>query len=167
MNDIKGAIEGKVIETLDKFENVLNTRIPIPNVHFDVRGTRSGYSHFSKGLVNFNIELAKINSDDFVSKTVPHEVAHWVQRFKYGYVNSLGKKITPHGKEWKYLMRSIGLNPVRCHSYDVTNVKTKQYKTVKFACSCQTFNLTMIRYNRYLKGTVYTCKRCKSPITPA
>lgn len=112
-------IQTKVDETISKFEDVLNTNISKPNLLFDLKGTRSGYSHYSKGIINFNLQLAKDNQMDFLSNTVPHEVAHWVQRFKYGYFSPVGKKITDHGKEWKHLMLSIGLQPVRCHSYDL------------------------------------------------
>lgn len=42
--------------------------------------------------------------------TVVHELAHLVNRWTHG------KKVKPHGREWRQIMSAMGEDPKRCHT---------------------------------------------------
>jgi SprT protein len=88
--------------------------------------------------------------------TIPHEVAHIFQRAVSPYERS-------HGPIWQSLMRKIGLQPIRCHSYDTT--VSARYESFTYICTCRKHHISKIVHNKILKGKQYKCKSCKSYIT--
>lgn len=165
MTKVQSNIKDRVESTILQYENIFGDSIVRPVVDFSLTGRTAGWSNYGRGMLNFNVQLAEANESDFLGSTVPHEVAHWVQRHKYGYYQGT-KKVMPHGAEWKYLMRVIGVAPVRCHSYDTTKVAKRKLKTYTFKCSCKEWELTSIRFNRYIKGVRYNCPKCKVVLSP-
>ena len=134
-----------------------------PNVSFKLKGRTAGKACISRNEVRYNAVLLEENGETFISRTIPHEVAHFVARAKYGNIKS-------HGYEWQRVMRDFGLDPSRCHSYDTTNSKQqskKMSKVFSYKCRCRIYNLTIIRHRRIAKGATYTCRTCKSALAPA
>lgn len=132
--------------------------------------TRAGYCHFARKEFGFNPILAAENAEDFIKQVVPHEVAHWIDKAVYGYQYTQGRngkrRRISHGRTWKGIMVNVyGLDPDRCHSYDVASVKTRTrivVKAFKYSCRCGTiFNLTAVRHNKIVKGTTYHCTKCR------
>ena len=131
-----------------------------PTVSFRLRGKTAGTANYGKQEIRYNAVLLEENGDNFLGRTVPHEVAHLVTRQKYG------NRASAHGYEWKSVMRAFGLNPTRCHSYDVSNSTVKTVKRgFEYKCSCRTYDLTVIRHKRIMKGAKYTCRSCKTTLT--
>jgi SprT protein len=97
--------------------------------------------------------------DEFLSRTVPHEMAHILQFIHYPHSK-------PHGREWDQFCRVLtGATMPRCHSYDVTGIKrTRKVKKYLFACGCRQHKISSTIVNRIMKGSVYTCKCCKGKI---
>jgi SprT protein len=58
--------------------------------------------------VDLSFELVSQYLPNFMVDTIPHELAHLVAWTVY---NEPG-----HGTAWKHVMRSLGLEPTRCHS---------------------------------------------------
>jgi predicted SprT family Zn-dependent metalloprotease len=88
---------------------------------------KSGVVRYS---LKFNAEATEKYFDDMLNNTVPHEVAHSVVQFHichgmYGY----GRKIMPHGVEWRRVCLALGgTTAERCHSYKLTAArKTNRY----------------------------------------
>jgi len=137
--------------------------ITYPTISFKLKGRCAGKANYTKHLVKYNAVLLEENGDTFLERTVPHEIAHIVVRHKYGHY------ATAHGYEWKSMMMAFGCNPSRCHSYDTTNSaqgrKSKLGKNFDYKCGCKIYNLTVIRHRRILKGAIYTCRNCKTPLT--
>lgn len=155
---MKQEILDKVEECIKIAELHYNASIPRPkNFNFKRKGTTAGWCKYFKSELMFQLDLAEANPDDFLKTLVPHEVAHWVQRWKYPCSK-------PHGKEWQGIMRHIyKLEPDRCHNYDtsVTTTKKKQ-ATYTYKCKCRTFQLTQTRHNKIKKGIRYRCQNCNT-----
>ena len=63
--------------------------------------------------------------------------------------------------EWKRIMRELGVEVKRCHSYDVT--KARKVRTVAYQCDkCgKVYDFTLVRHNKVVKyGTQYRCGNC-------
>jgi len=140
----------------------------IPEVRFTKRGKTAGcvtYKGLQDPYINFNMVLLKENFDDFVSQTVPHEVAHYLTWVLYGlqYTNK-GRRII-HGKDWKNMMSYLGVESSRCHSYNTANSTVRKMKVFEYKCDCMTHELTSIRHNKVLRGKAkYCCSKCGSKL---
>ena len=138
----------KVMTITSEFEN-----LDIPDITFDVRGSCAGICRIKHGkcTLRFNLKLLEENTEDFLHFTVPHEVAHYISRKLFG-------SISPHGKEWKTIMKLFGIEkPLRCHNFDVTSANPWEYK-----CNCRTHYLSNRHHVLAESGKHYVCKGCKS-----
>jgi SprT protein len=143
---------------------ILGTDMPTPFLDFSLRGTMGGAYSPAKHTVKVNLVLLSENFEDYLEQTIPHELAHGFVRHKWG--NSYrGRVVRSHGREWKSVMRALGKEPTRCHSYDVDNARVRRVaKQYRYACACQEFELTSIRHNRIRDAKTYSCKRCRQPL---
>lgn len=130
-------------------------------VKFDLTGKAAGMAIFplrSAPIIRYNALLLTENRDDFLKRTVPHEVAHIVARRLFG------KKIRPHGPEWRQVMQLFGAEASRCHNYDVSRSSRRTLKRYPYRCDCRTHQLSSIRHNRVLQGQSYHCRSCRQPL---
>lgn len=130
-------------------------------VRFDLTGKAAGMAIFpprSAPIIRFNTLLMVENRDDFLKRTVPHEVAHVVAR------RCFGKKIKPHGPEWRQVIRLFGAEASRCHNYDVSRSTRRKLQRFSYRCDCRTHELSSIRHNRALQGQTYLCVNCRQPL---
>ena len=79
------------------------------DIRFDLSGTAAGCCVIKRRqtVLRFNPVLLAENTEEFLLRTVPHEVAHLVAYQLYG------KNIKPHGSEWKTLMALFGADDKR------------------------------------------------------
>lgn len=71
----------------------------------------AGLANYAKSLVTLNPKLAQFG-DEEIDKTLRHELAHLVARFRAG-----RRRIAPHGAEWKRACRDLGMSDEkRCHN---------------------------------------------------
>jgi len=138
--------------------------IVIPEIKFTKRGKVSGcveYEYESVKAFNFNMVLLRENTESFLETTVPHEIAHFLVHFLHGFSYTRSGRRIIHGKNWKNMMRYLGVDPNRCHSYNTDNCTTRRLKKFTYKCGCRSYELTSIRHNRVMKGTAnYRCKHC-------
>jgi SprT protein len=164
-------------EYIDKARSLYDIEIPYPSIEFNLKGTTAGKANASR--IRFNATLLSENTETFLLRTVPHEVAHVVVQHKYPNANSCyrtyngsyRRNIKPHGKEWKQVMRDFEVEDIgRCHSYDTENVRSSRSsrsslaRSFSYKCACQIYNLTIVRHRRILKGQTYSCKKCKQKL---
>lgn len=142
-------------------ESKLNRTFNRPTVRFDLRGTVGGKANYFGGnYLRFNLDLAIRNPEEYKNVTVPHEIAHLI-------ADSIQGKRCIHGPYWKYIMRHVfGLEPLRCHNMDTSEVKARRTISFNYGCNCgKTFE---IGKNRHWKiqtlGKKFHCKRCKGLI---
>jgi SprT protein len=126
-------------------------------IRFDLRGRAAGQVRFPADehpVIRFNPVLLRENGADFLARTVPHEVAH-VIAFRLH-----GPRTRPHGHEWRQVMRVLGADPSRCHSFDTTRSSTRRLRRHLYHCACREHLLTSIRHNRVGAGQTYRCVAC-------
>jgi len=155
-----------VAETLIK----LNADHLLLNVSFNGRfSARLGDANWSYKRIRFSKPLWPRASKLQRYQCVVHEVAHIIAHERYG--RGVGKRIKPHGNEWKRVMREMGLDPDRCHEVPTAGVANKKAKFKTF-CNCpgegKLHLVTQKVYNRIadpLRLNKYFCRRCKATLT--
>src|SRR5947207_3953460 len=105
-DETKTKIFNRVVELIQKSNQIWNRNFDIPNIYYDVRGTRGGYQKGNE--IHFNPSLLIENLEHFIHQTVGHEFAHYIQKVLHPFSK-------PHGYEWKVVMYKLGLKPDRCH----------------------------------------------------
>lgn len=132
-----------------------------PEIRFDLNGKSAGMAVFpARGtvLIRYNRTLLHYNGAEFLRQTVPHEAAHLVARTLFG------RRIRPHGAEWRSVMAFFGAEPARCHRFEVPDQTRRRMRHFPYRCDCQTHQLSAIRHHRSLAGVRYLCRRCGSTL---
>lgn len=95
-------------------------------------------------------------------KTLGHEWAHALAHAAFG------PKVN-HGWQWQHVMRLLGLQPTRCHSYDIAEAFPEAFQRIaciNVACG-QAITLGARMRNKIAAGErVYVCGRCRTRIPP-
>lgn len=161
-----GIIRDRALKCLNRATRLYGIIIPEPEIDFSLRGLAAGQAQFRisskpkkiiKCRLRFNLPIALENQADFLATVVPHEVAHLVVVAKWG-----KGKIKPHGLEWQKVMKQcFGLQPDRCHSYDVSKHVRRMPRPYIYSCGCQEFALTAQMHKRILEGQERRCRECK------
>ena len=154
--------EDKTLEVCAWAETRYGRLFEVPELRFDLRGLTAGLAYPARNLIRFNLNLLKANPQDFISETVPHEVAHLLSWT----IN--GPEAKPHGPEWKAIMNDMGLNPEVCHTYPATRARARGriQKVFFYACACagRRYTFTAIQHKRSAAGVNYRCTNCKAPV---
>lgn len=157
----------KVIrETLD----ALNCPNLVVTAEFNGRfSSRMGDANWTQKRVRFSKPLWPRATKQERYQVIVHEVAHIVAEERYG--RGIGRRISPHGYQWKLVMLEMGLHPDRCHSVPTAGVANKKAK-YKTYCRCSGENalhlVTKKVYDRIADPLCirsYTCRRCKARLT--
>jgi len=166
-NDLRDkAIE--IVASYTKLGNkIFNTDMRKPHVDFSLKGRVGGQYLTRKHVVRVNMVLFAENYDDYIENVIPHEVAHAFQRHIHNaFCFDSGRRIMPHGREWKNIMIQFGKNPSTTHNYDVSNSTQKTVaRDFIYNCGCRSYNFTIIRHRRAQKrqGT-YSCRKCHTKL---
>ena len=141
----------KLLESLRKLAKVeFGVDVPF-SVEFNNRLTSTaGRAFYETGRIELSKKLYEQNVEAFFADTIPHEFCHLVA---YRAFNECG-----HGPMWKHVMRTMGYEPTRCHSYEVQ--KRSSAKTYKFKCSCREWDFSPQRMAWVRKGRIYKCPEC-------
>jgi len=159
MSDILAIQKRLVDETkfwVDLANEQLNRNFEYPTVQFDLRGTTAGQAWSGLNKIRYNIELAMDNLEDFSGQTVGHEVAHIIaDRYFAMRCN--------HGRNWKWIMKNVfGLEPTRCHDYDVSAHRARKSYRYKYQCNCSESCVAGPKHHNAIKsGRKISCRRCK------
>lgn len=126
-----------------------------PEISFDIKGRTAGKCCHNNG--NFKIKLNRYIFDTqreaFVARTIPHEFAHMFVRHAFPFA-------TAHGREWKTMMRVLGCDGSRCHSYET--VPARKIRRVTYECACNDHEITVNMANKIERGISYSCCICKT-----
>ena len=124
----------------------------MPSLDFKLKGFVAGRG--GANILKFNLDIASQNLEHFLVTTVPHEMAHVLQRRAY-------PRSKPHGTEWVHFCKVLTGKPLpRCHNYEVVSARTTQ----KVSCNCREYQFTSVRLGRMKRGVRYTCRDCRSVI---
>ena len=149
--------------------------VPVPEIRFDVKGTDGGnFTHMVKSKehwLDFNLLIAEDNQVEYITRTVMHEIAHYVRWMRNGKVGDRSEngRRDSHGAKWRAVMVELGATDItRCHSYDVAHLRARKIRKFEYQCvSCgTTYELTTIKHNRLLRNERhYVCHNDKANIT--
>lgn len=136
--DLKLAIWTAIEKWEDKFFDVFGIRVGAKIV-FKLRGRScAGTACYATTELDFNLDCARVNLDDFLATTIPHEMAHLASVEIFGYNRGRG-----HGVCWKRVMRSIGVTPNRTTSAYQNAPRARKVKRHVYILSCGcSFDLT-------------------------
>ena len=142
-----------------KFGSGAKAAVLEAEVNYDLRGRAAGEAGFRRKSngdrrykLRFNPRLIYHNVEEFMRRTVPHELAHIIDY-------ALRDK-SAHDKRWKMIMMALGATPERCHSYAGVK-KARNVKRYVYHCYCREHRITSIRHNKILKGRAnYKCNEC-------
>lgn len=138
-------------------------------VVYKKRGVVAGTANYLSRTVDINSVLLMENLEDMIDNTVPHEVAHILDKDVNGiqYTYTFGRrKRSSHGPTWKAMMRVLGVSPDRTHNYDVSRAKVKKNTSREsHVWTCRTCGTKMSlgpkRHMKMLSGmTKYWMRGC-------
>jgi SprT protein len=149
--ELKARVTAKIKDGIARAEKRYGRTFPMPTIGYDLTGRVAGYANYIKWHIQLNADLLVRNVDDFIARTVPHELAHLITDRVYP-ENHRNKGITItrtgrvkrekrdiHGTDWQSVCLVLGMTDVtRCHSYDTTETKrvTSRSRTVEWQCPC-------------------------------
>jgi SprT protein len=158
-NEKQAAIERKLDETIALIEDCYpdKPKLNRPTIKYDLKGRTAGQACGGR-TIRLNIDL--INDpryyEDMISQTLPHEMTH-IACHQYW-----PKERVAHGYRWQVMMLRIGLNPDRCHQYEVKKAR-KHLKPHAYDCGCGRgpIMVSNIIHTRIQTGErSYRCNRC-------
>ncbi len=129
---------------------------PKPQIDCGLRGMQAGQAFVEENLIRLNGALLRRHDQQFLSATLPHELAHLIVWRLHG------RRVRPHGPEWQSVMRLFGAEPERCHSFEVQ--PTRRQREYVYHCACKTHHLSAVRHGRIQRGGRYICMHCQTPL---
>ena len=143
---------------------LFNKKFDLIPVLFNLSGRSAGMYRWKSlavnkkdklGIIRYNPWIfAKHYEENFMT-TVPHEVAHYLVRCIYG------KKLRPHGQEWKSIMQHFGANNAVTVDFDMKGIPTRKSRKFIYRCSCMTHQLGIRRHNKCSNNQAsYFCTKC-------
>ena len=142
----------------DKFNKVFSRTYEYPAIEFNLTGTKAGEAHYQKHYIRYNIEIYRNNKEVYGDKTVPHEIAH-LFTYRMHMLPYRRWDVKPHGREWGFVMGTMGLSSKRCHEYKVERV-WKVNKPYIYTCKCGEYKLSAILHKRISAGGYRKCLKC-------
>lgn len=136
--EMKAKVNAKIRECIAIANKRYNIDMKFPTVVYQKRGTTAGTANYRTWTIDINPVLLVENFDDMLADTVPHETAHLITELVYPHAHrrTYGQKRSPHGTEWQSVMRVLGCEPSRTHSYDTTNAMVRTKASYDYKCNC-------------------------------
>jgi SprT protein len=134
-------------------------------VLFDLKGSSAGMFkvHGRRRWIRYNPWIFAKHFEENLADTVPHEVAHYVVHEVFG-----GRRVKPHGREWRLLMKAFGANPRATFDLDLEGVPQRRQRTHPYRCECRGHQVSTTRHNRVMRGTGrYLCRHCDGELVYA
>jgi SprT protein len=155
--ELKAKVEARIEECYQIAESHFGCKFIRPTLTYNVRGQVAGRAGVWQNVIKLNPVLLNHYQDEFIARTVGHEIAHIVADTHFN-------QSCNHGRLWKFVMRLFGQEASRCHDYDLRLCSTR--KTFTYACNCMEHHITSNRHNKIVrKGATYTCRKCDTRLT--
>lgn len=122
--ELQTKVENALLEACKTAEAKYGQPFELPEIRWDIKNTDGGRAHYTGWVVRFNLILCVENEQKFLETTVPHEMAHLIAfRVFHAKLAAEGKKLRPHGKEWKEVMAVLSVPAKVCHNYICTSIQ--------------------------------------------
>lgn len=159
-SELKQRVQDRVAYFVQLGRTLFGIPLSMPKVGFDLRGVKAATAQCGDvNQLRFNPILLAANEADYLSDTIPHEVAHLVVMTKWGF------DVRAHGPEWQSVMRQFGCVPKRTHNYDVSIARIGG--SYLYKCNCKTHQLCARRHHSIQRGEKWQCLRCNTELVLA
>lgn len=141
--------------------NLYETRFKEIPVVFDLSGQSAGMYKRDKEvrMIRYNPWIFARYFEQNLRQTVPHEVAHYIADSLYS--GKTHGRIKPHGKEWREIMLSFGVEGKRLADFNLEGIPVRKYRYFTYICGCQSHSLSSRRHNKVMRNQRrYQCRRC-------
>lgn len=158
--EVRARVEARIREVQTMISNKYPQYLARwPTIIYKTKSATGGWAHLGRNTVDYNPILLNENLDAFIARTVGHEVAHLAA---YELFRDKG-----HGYWWKHIMRVIGQEPSRCHSYDIVNSAVKTKRSIIWRCTgCGHQGLCMKKMaDRILSGVGAASHKCRRGVS--
>lgn len=153
---LQSDVEFKIQDGLNRAREYFGREFEFPSISYNLSGKTAGTATYQKNHIRLNATLLKENAEDFIARTVPHELAHLItwQVYWNDWSFNNGRRIQHHGSHWKQVCTIIGMEDVtRCHSYDVSNSGRKSEQFVWGCDVCgDLMSVSRVKHNKMLGG---------------
>ena len=160
----RGLVREATADCIRRAEEIYELAPEAVPVRFDLRGHAAGMYRV-RGVerqIRYNPYIFAKYFDSNLKVTVPHEVAHYVTDRLHGL-----RGVRPHGREWKAVMKSLGVDARVTARYDLAGVPVRRQRRFDYRCACRTHLLTSCRHNRVVLGrATYHCRNCGKVLVP-
>lgn len=156
----KKLVDARVRECFNKFLPGYNFSCLI--IYRNDMANVAGYAVTSSRHIELNETLLAENFDDFLIRTIPHEVAHLLVNQFYPNAKQA------HGKEFRQVCKELGYPDAgkTYHEYDVSSVVKKKNTTLYvYECihGCRLYQLSKLIHKRIQeKGQKRGCGECRT-----
>ncbi|PPD55510.1 MAG: hypothetical protein CTY12_00610 [Methylotenera sp.] len=135
--ELKQQVQDQVDSTVEAIESLYRTKFHKPvTIRYDINSARTGgLAYPGQFLIRLNPAYLNKYKEEYIKRTVVHEVAHLgVQQV---YRLDQGRwKVDAHGSEWKNMMVRLGADPSRCHTYEAEEGQGRQKTKYAYVCGC-------------------------------
>jgi len=119
---LRKKVEARIEECYVIAEKHYKRKFERPEVRYDIKNRFGGTATYGTNLIRLNLILLVENEAHFLKQTVAHEVAHLINYHTAD--RKSGKRLMPHGKEWKKVMTDVYKIPAHTkHTYDCTSIQ--------------------------------------------
>jgi SprT protein len=119
----------------------------------------AGTALYDGNVLTFDPFFINQDVERYLSSTVPHEVMHLACNILYPRAKQ------DHGPEWKGLMKRIGADPKRCHTYSIEGAPKMHARNYIYTCACEReIPLTKRMHTSITEGNHRYCTRCNTNI---
>ena len=157
----------KATSCLSTANRATGSSLSLPLIVFDLRGRAAGQFRIREGApqLRFNTAIFARYFDDNLEQTVPHEVAHYLV-YELFMKKAPGRRIMPHGREWKAMMQLLGVPATTRHGFDLSDIPVRREQRLAWSCGCSTHSITKRTHLRMLRGEKRICTVCKAVLMP-
>lgn len=161
--DTRAKIMHEVNHWLDVAEAHYGRKFDVAAIRVKIRGRVAGralfYPRQGTAELHLSVEGVREHLDYMIDQTIPHEVAHVVQRH-------LDRTSQAHGALWQSIMRLFGKPAKRCHDLPLSRARdVRNTRPFRYVCGCREHYVGHQRHRRAQAGTAtYKCTTCRQPI---
>ena len=162
IDNLKAQVIKKIEWCIAKYKQEFVDEPKFPVVTYDLKGTTAGMAYSRANKIRLNLELLIKYKDDFINRTVVHEMAHIFVDYYYNRKRGIYATYPkPHGKEWRDMMYQLEIKTVtRCHSYQVAPSRTQRRFAYTCNCDNKIHSISLTKHNRIKRGLNYKCVHC-------
>ena len=164
--ELKTKVQTTVNATVSKIESLYGIKFPAPIViKYDINSARlGGQALMGRNTIRLNPHFLEKYKDEYIQQTCIHEVVHLGIHQVYSV--GQGYRVDGHGSEWKGMMRSVGAEPSRTHSFVADAGVGRKKARYSYQCSncSKPVNVGPTVHKRLQQGLLYKTRCCKARV---